>query len=149
MELYALPDGGIERPFLCGGLLDLNPSLPPKPFAALLNILRVALLSHGHLGLQCELPQEDFDPLQPFVGLDRQMKGLASQFFVAGVEESDHGLRLAEVAPRRLNDIVLPSCLVGSGLRNAAALSKRHGPMAARIGGRFLDSRRTQVAAPS
>ena len=95
---------------------------------AILIVLQVALLSHGlPPSLEGQLLQQPFDPLEPVIALDRQMERLGIKQVVAGVEESDHGLRLAEVAPRRLQDVVLPPRLFGRGLWNVAAFAKRHG----------------------
>src|SRR5438067_9077908 len=51
---------------------------------------------------------------------------------MAGVEEGDHGRRIAEMAPGRLDHMALPPRLFG-GHRGIAALAKFHRPGAARV----------------
>src|SRR5579884_2913032 len=110
----ASPDGRIERSVFCGSLLPPVLSLHLQPVAAMLITFRVAFPSHGALQLCIELPQQPFNARQALVAFNREMQSLALQRLVMGVEEGNHGRRVAEVAPGSLDQVALPPRLVGA-----------------------------------
>lgn len=85
---------------------------------------RVAFPSHGALQLCTELLQQPFNARQALVAFNREMQRLALQRFVTGIEEGNHGRRVAEVAPGSLNQVALPPRLVGRRHRGIAAFAK-------------------------
>src|SRR5690348_5421632 len=125
MLLDAPADGGVERLVFLQRLLDPQAGLQFHPLGAALVGLGIDLLRH-RLGLPAHLLEQRGHPFEALVALDREMERLRVERLVAGVEEGDRRRALAEMAPRRLDDLALPPRLAGSRRGGRPAFAKDH-----------------------
>lgn len=84
--------------------------------------------------LSLEGIKQCLDALKPFLAFDREVQGLRFKARMAGIEESDHRSRRAEVAPCRLDNVALPAGLVRSLKGATASLPKLHAAWTRRFG---------------